>query len=225
MSVMASHGALIMLPDDSDLVFRFDYSTDSDTPQINNKNWNWTHYGDEKPLISGGVGNFSNGGPYTDGSVTFNADNFTVSFDIGSVIGEGSVFSFGDWIDTSSFNITASGNSISLWDAKSNNMSEAINILTVNIDLTGADLTNIIVVNNQFGCAIYSGDTLLGSSATSIQNGEINGSFGVGNIFNGGPKMTGTLDNVALYSTSVPEPASASLALLGAFGLLLRRRR
>ncbi|MEG2237429.1 MAG: PEP-CTERM sorting domain-containing protein [Akkermansia sp.] len=233
-----------ILPADKDLVFRFDYSSDSDTPSTNPNNWAWTHFESEKPSISGGVATFSNGGPITgtggaSATHSFNIDNFTMSFDIGSVstTTQSIVFGLGDGKATSGngFFITATSTSISLWDATSGNTQSAKNILTVaGLKLNSDSLTSIAVINNETGSYIYSGDTLLASSQTHITGGEVNSIFNIGSLWNGAnniggkdnsQKLNGKLDNVALYSTLVPEPTTVSLSLIGLTLLMARRRR
>ncbi|MEG1071847.1 MAG: PEP-CTERM sorting domain-containing protein [Akkermansia sp.] len=235
-----------MLPADKDLVFKFDYSSDSDTPSINPNSWAWTHYGEEKPSISDGVATFTNGGPITGTGTTgashsFNTNNFTMSFDIGSVstTTQSIVFGLGDGKKVegtiNGFFITATKTSISLWDATTDDTKTAKNILTATgLDLSSTNLTSIAVINNANGSYIYSGDTLLASSQTHITGGEVNNIFNVGSLWNGAnniggdsksQKLSGKLDNVALYSTSVPEPTTVSLSLIGLTLLMARRRR
>ncbi|MEG2327625.1 MAG: PEP-CTERM sorting domain-containing protein [Akkermansia sp.] len=236
-----------MLPADKDLVFKFDYSSDSDTPSINPNSWGWTHYDTEKPDISNGVATFANGGPITGtGGKTgvkqaFNTNNFTMSFDIGSVEAEQQsiVFGLGDGKKVegtiNGFFITATKTSISLWDATTDDTKTAKNILTATgLDLSSTNLTSIAVINNANGSYIYSGDTLLASSQTHITGGVVNNIFNVGSLWNGAnniggdsksQKLSGKLDNVALYSTSVPEPTTVSLSLIGLTLLMARRRR
>ncbi|MEG1938457.1 MAG: PEP-CTERM sorting domain-containing protein [Akkermansia sp.] len=239
-----------MLPADKDLVFKFDYSSDSDTPSINPNSWGWTHYDTEKPDISNGVATFINGGPITgtgtgkDATGTshaFNTNNFTMSFDIGSVEAEQQsiVFGLGDGKKVegtiNGFFITATKTSISLWNATTDDTKTAKNILTATgLDLSSTNLTSIAVINNETGSYIYSGDTLLASSQTHITGGEVNSIFNIGSLWNGAnniggkdnsQKLNGKLDNVALYSTLVPEPTTVSLSLIGLTLLMARRRR
>ena len=227
--------AAATLPSEDDLLFKFDYSTNSDAPQINNTTWGWTHYGSEVPSINDGVATFSNGGPYTSSYVSFDVNNFTLSFDLGNVqntggnnIDGGVVFAFGVSYDQTIFFVSANTTSIALkrWDGPLTTIVEA------EVDgLTSSDLVkNIVVSNSAEGSFIaVNGNVVAKSDEYFSSSTTLSSEICIGAVFGGGiEKLNGTLDNIALYNVAatIPEPSAFGLlAGLGALALVGTRRR
>ena len=221
----ADVGTEVVLPEESELTFKYDYSSNSDTPTVNNGNWSWGHYGSEVPTIVDGVAHFSSGGPYTNSEVLFNVDEFTVAFDISEVTNtnDGAVLVFGQRAVATYFYVTASTTSVKLFSGSSA-------IVTFDVDLAGATAKNIVISNSQSGSLIAVNGVIVAESEAYITGGELSQYFNVGAQFHGGMnKVAGTLDNVALYgaaASAIPEPSAFGLlAGLGALALAGTRRR
>ena len=232
--------AAVELPDESSLLFTFDYSTTSDTPQVNNSSWGWEHWGTETPSIADGVANFSNGGPYTNADVSFDPGAFTLTFDISKVTNttEGVVFAYGKGCQGSNrFYVSVTENSIALIDSTAvtydtyNFTGGLVTVLeATNIDLTGDTFKNVVVSNSSSGSFISVDGVVVASDENCIASVESASSrFGIGSIFGGGTgKLNGTLDNVSFYgsASTIPEPSAFGLlAGLGALALAGTRRR
>ena len=221
----ANIGTEVVLPEDSELTFKYDYSSNSDTPTVNNENWSWGHYWNEIPTIADGVAHFSNGGPYTNSEVLFNVDEFTVAFDISEVTNsnDGAVLVFGQKNVNTYFYVTASTMSVKLFSGTSA-------IVTYDVDLAGATAKNIVISNSQSGSLIAVNGVIVAESEAYITGGELSQYFNLGARFHGGlDKVAGTLDNVALYgvaASAIPEPSAFGLlAGFGALALAGTRRR
>ena len=222
----ANIGTEIELPEDSELTFKYDYSSNSDTPTVNNENWSWGHYWNEVPTIADGVAHFSVGGPYTNSEVLFNVDEFTVAFDISEVTNtaDGAVLVFGQKNVDTYFYVTASTTSVKLFDGAGSA------VIAFDVDLAGATAKNIVISNSQSGSLIAVNGVIVAESEAYITGGELSQYFNVGAQFHGGMnKVAGTLDNVALYgaaASAIPEPSAFGLlAGLGALALAGTRRR
>ena len=222
----ANIGTEIELPEDSELTFKYDYSSNSDTPTVNNENWSWGHYWNEVPTIADGVAHFSVGGPYTNSEVLFNVDEFTVAFDISEVTNtaDGAILVFGQKNVDTYFYVTASTTSVKLFDGAGSA------VIAFDVDLAGTTVKNIVVSNSQSGSLIAVDGVIVAESDAYITGGELSQYFNLGARFHGGlDKIAGTLDNVALYGTAsyaIPEPSAFGLlAGLGALALAGTRRR
>lgn len=227
--------AAVTLPSEDDLLFKFDYSTNSDTPQINNTDWGWTHYGSEVPSVADGVATFTNGGPYTSSRVSFDVNNFTLSFDLGNVqntggnnINGGVVFAFGVSYEQTIFFVSANTTSVALkrWDGPLTTIVEA------QIDgLTSGELVkNIVISNSDEGSFIaVNGNIVATSDEYFSSSTALSSEICIGAVFGGGvEKLNGTLDNLSLYdvASTIPEPSAfCLLAGLGALALVGTRRR
>lgn len=222
----ANIGTEIELPEDSELTFKYDYSSNSDTPTVNNENWSWGHYWNEVPTIADGVAHFSVGGPYTNSEVLFNVDEFTVAFDISEVTNtaDGAILVFGQKNVDTYFYVTASTTSVKLFDGA------GTAVIAFDVDLAGTTVKNIVISNSQSGSLIAVDGIVVAESDAYITGGELSQYFNLGARFHGGlDKIAGTLDNVALYGTAssaIPEPSAFGLlAGLGALALAGTRRR
>ena len=178
------------VPEDAlpqDMIFKFAFSRDDPIPEINVGGWNWIYNtpengAAERPVVGGGVAEFSCGGARSEGKVEFDCGLFACAFEIAAVRNErpAIVVAFGDaeegqTVAEPGFYVKVSRDSIQLEDQKTGEIVAEAKGVALGDDA----FKKILVLNTPRGSAIFADGNAVARSKKSV-SGRAFQVFGIG---------------------------------------------